>query len=349
MENIRENDILNNKIEVQYRLPKLGHRVLANLIDIIIFGILFVGIFLLSRLIITNTQEYKNAHAGYENAAVESGLYVKQDSGMLVDIITHITNNTSFTGKGKKLAAEKSINDFYVYIKDFVDDSTYSDLVKTKEEFFLSNDLKPKESDISNLNYFVKSGDEVIPNPELIDYPGIDLMYYTDCYKPYIDKYALKQFQSYSTEYKNNIIHVGNMILFIAVPVGYISSAFLTWFVPPLFFRRGRKTLGKALYHIGLIQSDFYNASTGKWLIRFVIFFFAEMILSIATFGIPFIISSSMMFFSKHKQGFPDYMLGLYEVDTSNNKIYFNEAELTLDYLNTNKEPIDFKMEDIQY
>ena len=73
------------------------------------------------------------------------------------------------------------------------------------------------------------------------------------------------------------------------------------------------------------------------------------MILSIATLGIPFIISISMMVFSKHKQGFPDYMLGLYEVDTSNNKIYNNEAEITLDHANTYKEPIDFKMEDLPY
>ena len=54
-------------------------------------------------------------------------------------------------------------------------------------------------------------------------------------------------------------------------------------------------------------------------------------------------------FVAKHKQGFPDYMLGTYEVDTSNNKIYYNEAELTLENLDTHKEPIDFKLPDIEY
>ena len=42
-------------------------------------------------------------------------------------------------------------------------------------------------------------------------------------------------------------------------------------------------------------------------------------------------------------------MLGIYEVDTSNNKIYYNEAELTLENMDTHKEPIDFKLPDIDY
>ena len=349
MENILENDILKEKIEIKYRVPKLAHRVLANLIDIIIFAILFVGCFLLCRLIITSTPDYKEAHSNYENAALNSGLYIKNDKGQLVDVITYITNDSSFSAKGKRKTSEKAIDDFYIYVKDFIDDATYKDLIKEKEEYFLSDSLRPKDEDINQYTYFVKDGDNVVPNPNLEDYPGIDLKYYNDCYKPYIDKYALRQFQSYSTDYKNNLTKVANMIIFIAIPIAYVISAFSTWFVPPLFFRRGRKTLGKALYHIGLIQSDFYNLKFSRWLVRFCIFFFGEMILSIATLGIPFIISVSMMIFSKHKQGFPDYMLGVYEVDTSNNKIYYDEAELTLANLNTNKEPIDFKLPDIEY
>ena len=349
MENIRENDILNNKIEIKYRIPKLAHRVLANLIDIIVFAILFVGCFLLCRLIITNTPTYKEAHDKYENAALERGLYIKKDNGQLIDVVTYITNDSSFSAKGKRLSSAKAIDDFYIYIKDYIDDDTYNDLLTQKEDFFLSDDLRPKDDDIKDQKYFIKTEEGIVPNPNLEDYPGIDLKYYNDCYKPYIDKYALRQFQSYSLEYKVNITKVANMIIFIAIPIAYFISAFSTWFVPPLFFRRGRKTLGNALYHIGLIQSDFYNLKFSKWLIRFLVFFFAEMVLSIATLGIPFIISVSMMVFSKHKQGFPDYMLGTYEVDTSNNKIYYNEAELTLENLDTHKEPIDFKLPDIEY
>ena len=349
MEKMLENDILKTKIEIKYRVPKLAHRVLANLIDIIVFAVLFVGTFLIGRAIITHTPAYKEAHANYENAAINSGLYIKKDNGQLVDVVTYITNDSSFSAKGKRVTSEKAINDFYTYVKDYVDADTYNDLLKQKEEYFLSDSLRPKDDDIKDQTYFVKDGDEVVPNPNLVDYPGIDLKYYIDCYRPYIDKYALRQFQSYSVDYKNNITKVANMIIFIAIPIAYVLSAFLTCFVPPLFFKRGRKTLGKALYHIGLIQSDFYNLKFSKWFIRFLIFFFAEMVLSIATVGIPFIISASMMIFSKHKQGFPDYMLGIYEVDTSNNKIYYNEAELTLENMDTHKEPIDFKLPDIEY
>ena len=350
MHNIKENEILQNKINIQYRMPKLFNRVLANLVDIIIFALLFFGFYAGTRAIVKETKVYKEAREAYEQACIDSGLYRVNDKGVIIDLVTYITNDSTFSGKGKRKASEQAISDFYdVYLPTIVDDETYQTLLTKKDDYFLDASRKPKEDDIQDIPFFVMSNEGVIPNPELENFPGIDTMYYAECYKPFIDKVCLRQFQSYSPAYRHNFNTVANLILFVVVPVSYVSSAILTWFVPPLFFRKGRKTLGKALYHIGLIQSDFYNCKFSKWLIRFVIFFFGEMILSIATLGIPFIISISMMVFSKHKQGFPDYMLGLYEVDTSNNKIYNNEAEITLDHANTYKEPIDFKMEDLPY
>ena len=49
------------------------------------------------------------------------------------------------------------------------------------------------------------------------------------------------------------------------------------------------------------------------------------------------------MAFSKHKQGFPDYLLGLYEVDISQNKLYSSYEEISLDGVEGEKKPIDFK------
>ena len=350
MENIRENDILNQQIEIQYRIPKLFNRVLANLVDIIIFVFLFVGIFLGVRGIIKNTDYYKTAKENYENACIESGLYKKTDKNIVVDLITYISNNSSYTAKGKRSASEKALDQFYnVYLPSIVDNDTYFEILEEKKEYFLSDSLKPKEEDISSVPFFIEDQNEVIANPELEHFPGVDAMYYAECYKPFIDKYSLRQFQSYSEEYRSNVTKVSNLLIFTSIPIAYVTSGLLVWFVPPLFFIRGRKTLGKALYHMGLIQSNFYSISNGKWIVRFLIFFFGEMILSVATLGIPFIVSFTMMLTTKHKQGFPDYMLGIYEVDTSNNKIYKNEAELTLDNLNTHKEPIDFKMKDLDY
>jgi hypothetical protein len=106
-------------------------------------------------------------------------------------------------------------------------------------------------------------------------------------------------------------------------------------------------TLGKALYHIGLVDSRYLNVKWGRFFARFAIFYFAELLLSLVTFGIPFIISFSLMAFSKKKQGFPDYMLGIEEVDTSRNKIYKSLDEITLESLNKRKQPVDFHLPNI--
>ena len=48
------------------------------------------------------------------------------------------------------------------------------------------------------------------------------------------------------------------------------------------------------------------------------------------------------MICSKNKQGFPDYILGLYEVDLSHDKIYRSYEEISLEGIVGEKEPIDF-------
>ena len=62
--------------------------------------------------------------------------------------------------------------------------------------------------------------------------------------------------------------------------------------------------------------------------LRFVIFFFLEILLSLVTFGVPLFVSFSLMAFSKKKQTFHDYMLGIEEVDVESSKIYYSKDEI---------------------
>ena len=51
-----------------------------------------------------------------------------------------------------------------------------------------------------------------------------------------------------------------------------------------------------------------------------------------------------MMVFTRRKQGFPDYMLGLTEIDANKQKIYFNKYEISLENATDHKEAVKFKM-----
>ena len=167
--------------------------------------------------------------------------------------------------------------------------------------------------------------------------------YYKNIFKPFIMSdcagYLIVEFP----EYYDSMKVMSNYLFFIEIPVSLALGAILAYYVPGLFFRRGRKTLGKALFRIGLVDDKILSPSFWRFTARFGIFF-VELVTSLFTFAIPFIISFTLMVASKGKQGFPDYMLRLTEVDVSKAKIYLNKYDALLDSSKQNKEPIDFKL-----
>jgi hypothetical protein len=120
-------------------------------------------------------------------------------------------------------------------------------------------------------------------------------------------------------------------------------TGLIVYLVPLFIFRRGRMTFGKAMYGVGLVDSNCLSPSIGRTLARFSIFYFTILILSVFTFGLPIILSFSLMAFSKNKQGFADYMLRINEVDAKRTKIYFSFQEVELEKTSPYKKPIDFK------
>ena len=151
--------------------------------------------------------------------------------------------------------------------------------------------------------------------------------------------YLITMFPDYAESMKK----MSNALFFIEIPVSLTLSCFLVYFVPGLFFRRGRQTLGKALFRVGLVDKNITSPRIGRYTARFFIFY-GEIVLSLFTFALPLLISFSLMAFSKNKQGFPDYMLQLTEVDTSKAKIYLDKYDALVDVAKQNKEPIDFKL-----
>ena len=214
----------------------------------------------------------------------------------------------------------------------------YQDLVA----YYESARLDTLTSD--GIHYFVKDGDNIIPNETLSSDPEKRKLYYDNVYVPLVEKKFLPFITSNIPAYRDAYRVEFNFLVFLELPVSYALAGFLVYFVPPLFFKRGRKTLGKALYHIGLLDSRVLSPTFARFTVRFAIFFFGELILSLFTFGIPYIISFSIMAFSKDKQGFPDYMLHLYEIDTSKASIYLDYVEAQLKN-ELHGEAVDFKME----
>ncbi len=339
-------------VNISYSQPKLGHRVLANFIDIFIFGVLLISIFMGSRAIIQATPYYKGVMNRTRELQLESGLYVNVSdstfSGQMYDIVDYIDKHVQLAGsdldgtgsseiESKNGLSSKAINTFMAFSEEKTSEERYEELVTYYAEAKLN-------TIVDDVHLYIKDSDgNIVPNPTYADNATKRILYYDNVFKPFIKNKCLPFLITNIPEYRKLAKVDYNFLLFLEIPVSYTLAAILTYFVPPLFFRRGRMTLGKALYHVGLIDSRVLSPTFGRFTARFAIFFFGELVLSLFSFGIPYIISFSMMVFSKNKQGFPDYMLKLYEVDTSKANIYMDYVEAQLKN-ELHGDPIAFKM-----
>ena len=352
MENNEKEIERNEVVSVNYNRPRFWHRVMANFVDFFLLIIMFIVLFIAARAIVVNIPYYKEVEQKINDIQLTSGLYVKDphnESGN-IDIVYYLDNyadniyGDEFDGAenptGKIGKIVNAINKFIDYCskEGHCPKERYEELVGYYDNMRLDAVTK------DGVHYFVKDGDNIVPNETLASESDKRILYYRNVYVPIVEKRFLPFLTSNVTEY-SNCYHVEfRFLLFFELPVSYVLAAILVYYIPPLFFRRGRKTLGKALYHIGLVDDRLLSPTYLRFSARFLILLFGELVLSLFTLGIPYIISFSMMAFSKGKQGFPDYMLHLYEVDTSKAKIYFDyvEAELKNEL---HGEAVDFRME----
>lgn len=352
-------------INIEYEQPKFFHRILANFIDIILMAFITILLFIGSRAIVQSTSMYQNNDKAYKSIELESALFVNASKngsneyyfGDNVQVITaYLPHQDSYTYRDICRLSNNAINKFFTYL----DSVNPEESLKAKQEYDTSRlaivgtveghehfFVKRSEYDTVNEKYLAFSDtDEVIIPLNKSEIPYYSFQSYFDNYyrlfidDKLIDNYLMKNVPELATYISNE----GKYVIFIEFPTAYITAAILVYFVPTLFFRRGRKTLGKALYRIGLVDSKCFAPSFLRNLARFSIFLFAELILSIVTFGLPFFISFTMMLVTKRKQGFPDYLLGLTEIDTSKQKIYYNKIDALSDKASIYKKAPDFKL-----
>ena len=324
---------------IEYEQPKFFHRIMANFLDLLLFVGCILLMFIPLNAITRNLPAYKEAETLVDGRRKDSGLYTYNDSTKTYLTWPSYYDNfaSDASGFAKASKCSTSIDDFIIYVQIEIDDATAKEVQKDYDEFRLSKEFDGER-------YFILNNEnQVISNKESDGgtCKASSEDYYQNIYKPFIMSDCAGYLLTKFPDYYNSVQLMSNLFFYMEIPIGLTVSAFLIYFVPPLFFRRGRRTLGKALFRIGLVDSRVLSPSLARFIARFFIFF-AEVILSLFTFAIPLIISFSMMAFSKRRQGFPDYMLQLTEVDVSKAKIYFDKYEAILDRTDGSKEAIDF-------
>lgn len=319
MEKEINNEINSNKkrIEVTYYQARFTQKCGAILLDFIVFVLLAIAIFIGVKAIVDNNSYYQKIDMKYDEARLASSLYVyNEEIDRVEDIVTFINRDEDMAASQKESFLVDHIYAFFDSVPEYKEE-----LAEEYENFILNPDYK-----YNGYSYFIKNENgDIVKNDE---YPIPITQYIENIYKPYVDNIALAEFLIKTPDVLDYQRYQSNMLLFLEIPSGIILSSIIVWYIIPLCFSRGKKSLGRLAFRIGLLGSDNLSLRVGKFTIRFVIFLFLEVILSAFTLCIPLIISLSMSAFSKKRQNFHDYMLGIREIDTYQSKIYKDKFEL---------------------
>lgn len=331
--NEEENNSLN--ININYVRPIFHRRVLANMIDFFIFAFLWLISFTIAGNIAKSTNSYKEKQNYINTIHLNSDLYKIDNTGKIYSVVSYYNHYQLNTTTQEKNKLREHIDNFIVFISNEYGEESKEEIQKMYDDFRLNDNMKE-----DGIPYFIVSDNKIIENNNITPTD------YVNIYTNFIDNTCNGYLLSIDKTLYEYTSFLSKTIIFWELIPTFFFSGILTWLVPPLVFKRGRKTIGKLIYKISAVNSKYLNLSIGKTIARFSIFFFGIITLSFVTLGVPMIISFSMMAFSKQKQSFPDYMLGIYEVNTSEDKVYFSKEEIISEYLNKDNSAEEFKMID---
>lgn len=325
------------KTEIKYTYARFHRRIFANLTDFLIFALTFGLFFVIIRAIVINTPDYVAKEERILTIREESGMYKKNTEGRWFDTVSFLADPINgFTGYAKMNTAKDTIDQFIDYVR--VNNS--DEAAKKVQDDFDAYRLNPKLV-YEGKTYFIKQEDgQIIRNPECA--ANAETVF-NMAYAPFIDEHCQAYLVTLLPEYLELTRYETTILVAAELLPSYLIAPILTYLVPTFGFRRGRMSFGKKLYQIGVIDNRLLVPTVKRTIARFCILYFAEYLLSIVTFAIPFLISATLMAFSKAHQGLPDYFLGLYEVDVSKDKIYFSREEILLSGAAESKEPVNFK------
>ncbi|MCI2067964.1 MAG: RDD family protein [Bacilli bacterium] len=324
-------------IKVEYQRARFHRRVFAQLMDFLLFALVFIALFIGVRQIAYSTPGYQTTEQRLKKTKLDSGLFIEKD-GIITLVTTYYSNNKDLAGSTLKNYYTSAIDTFLSYMS-LTSPEASSDSKKVFDNYRLSTSLTYKD-----ISYFVKDTNGDIKENPLCT--ASEKEYAEKAYAPFIDNQAQSLLIEFAPFYQRDTKYFSDLVFFIEVPIAFILGAILIYYIPPLFFKRGRKTLGKLAFHIARLGPDGYSLKLGRFTGEAALFIFAVFFLSLFTYGAPVLISLTLMAFSKKKQDFPDFMLNIQEVSDESNKIFFSPEEIIEEGFSDVKKPVDFKMED---
>ena len=292
-----------NNTVLEYSKARIYQRVFSFFIDLFLAVLLGMIINSLCGLVTSVVPKYQEV--------LQERIVLKDQSGLFDEnqkLWTLSLEGSDMTIQEKKELLSTRLDEFYHNDVFFEDDTFYQSYQKRKSEAV---------NEKGELLFKLISG-------SYVEKDFSDDVYYS---------FYQKEFENYASaalshnvrfaDLSNLIVRISVIEIVLSMSVGFA----LSFVIMPLILKRGRKTIGMYLFKISLVGGDALNVRGKTLLFRNVLLLLIGYWLTIFTFGIPWLVSLTMMTFSKTGQDFFDYMSGTYVVSTKDKDIYLDYAE----------------------
>ena len=258
-------------------------------------------------------------------------LFLILNSYVLSPIVALTTSYTKITEEYKEVILNSNL---YVYV-----DNSYQEIIdiydeekQTKKEFYEYIDSKlikfyekynTENINISTYNESKQESNLFNSDNSIKNESSLDSL------KTFFEKEyneALRLFNNYDDKYLDlaRTITIYSIVIMISA---LTIAAIILYLIIPLFMNNG-ETIGKKLFSIGLASAkDGFKVKRSQIIVRFLVFFILELLLSIFTLGIPLVISFSMLVFNKNGYSLHDYLAATICIDRKNTIIYKDYEE----------------------
>ncbi|MDD7093074.1 MAG: hypothetical protein PUI59_00120 [bacterium] len=292
-----------NNTVLEYSKARIYQRVFSFFIDLFLAVLLGMIINSLCGLVTSVVPKYQEVLQERIELQDQSGLFDENQK-----LWTLSLEGSDMTIQEKKELFSTRLDEFYHNDVFFEDDTFYQSYQKRKSEAV---------NEKGELLFKLISG-------SYVEKDFSDDVYYS---------FYQKEFENYASaalshnvrfaDLSNLIVRISVIEIVLSMSVGFA----LSFVIMPLILKRGRKTIGMYLFKISLVGGDALNVRGKILLFRNVLLLLIGYWLTIFTFGIPWLVSLTMMTFSKTGQDFFDYMSGTYVVSTKDKDIYLDYAE----------------------
>lgn len=292
-----------NNTVLEYSKARIYQRVFSFFIDLFLAVLLGMIINSLCGLVTSVVPKYQEVLQERIELQDQSGLFDENQK-----LWTLSLEGSDMTIQEKKELLSTRLDEFYHNDVFFEDDIFYQSYQKRKSEAV---------NEKGELLFQLISG-------SYVEKDFSDDVYYS---------FYQKEFENYASaalshnvrfaDLSNLIVRISVIEIVLSMSVGFA----LSFVIMPLILKRGRKTIGMYLFKISLVGGDALNVRGKTLLFRNVLLLLIGYWLTIFTFGIPWLVSLTMMTFSKTGQDFFDYMSGTYVVSTKDKDIYLDYAE----------------------